>query len=206
MKKSLLIITKVICCILNIFKCRLSKVYFKYMLWIHDAQIGKGLIIINNPPVFWKQFGGCGHVVIGDNVKFISYGDQSFNSRCKIMVEKNGKLSIGNNSGFNGVLIYCQSSISIGNNVKIGGGSRIFDTDHHPLDWKVRRLGNKGTKSRPIIIGDDVFVGAGCFILKGVTIGERSIIAAGSVVTKNIPCGEIWGGNPAIFIKKIQNE
>jgi acetyltransferase-like isoleucine patch superfamily enzyme len=49
-----------------------------------------------------------------------------------------------------------------------------------------------------------VFIGARCIILKGVTIGEKSIVAAGSVVTKNIPEGEVWGGNPAKFIKKIE--
>ena len=60
-------------------------------------------------------------------------------------------------------------------------------------------------KSAPIIIGDYVFIGARCVICKGIEIGERSIIAAGSIVTKNIPAGEIWGGSPAKFIKKIIN-
>lgn len=53
-----------------------------------------------------------------------------------------------------------------------------------------------------MVINDNVFIGARCIILKGVTIGSKSIIGAGSVVTKNIPEGEIWAGNPAKFIKK----
>ena len=55
----------------------------------------------------------------------------------------------------------------------------------------------------PIIVGDDVFVGANSIILKGVIIGARVIIGAGSVVTKNIPSDEIWAGNPAKFIRKV---
>lgn len=60
-----------------------------------------------------------------------------------------------------------------------------------------------GTVSKPITVEDDVFVGANCIIGKGVTIGARSIIAAGSVVVKSIPKDEIWGGNPTRFIRKI---
>ncbi|KAB6168334.1 acyltransferase, partial [Bacteroides xylanisolvens] len=57
----------------------------------------------------------------------------------------------------------------------------------------------------PIVIEDDVFIGAHCIISKGVTIGARSIVAAGSVVVKSIPPDEVWGGNPARFIKKLSN-
>lgn len=95
--------------------------------------------------------------------------------------------------------------IWIGKNVKVGGGTRIFDTDFHPLDYMDRRNTVHGTKTAPVIIEDDVFIGTNCIIGKGVTIGARSIIAAGSVVVKSIPSDEIWGGNPAKFIRKIGN-
>ena len=55
-----------------------------------------------------------------------------------------------------------------------------------------------------MIIKDNVFIGARCLILKGVVVGENSIIGAGSVVTKNIPDNEIWAGNPAKFIKALK--
>ena len=58
-------------------------------------------------------------------------------------------------------------------------------------------------KTAEVKIGNNVFIGANTIVLKGVTIGDRSIIGAGSVVTKNIPEDEIWGGNPAKFIRKI---
>ena len=55
----------------------------------------------------------------------------------------------------------------------------------------------------PVRIENDAFIGTRCIICKGVTIGEKSIIAAGSVVVKDVPAGEMWGGNPAKYIKKI---
>jgi len=60
-------------------------------------------------------------------------------------------------------------------------------------------------KSAPIVIEDGAFVGGSSLIMKGVTIGRHSIVAAGSVVTKDIPPNEIWGGNPAKFIRKLEN-
>lgn len=58
--------------------------------------------------------------------------------------------------------------------------------------------------SKPIVIEDDVFIGANCLILKGVTIGARSIVAAGSVVTRSVPADCIVGGNPARIIKRLR--
>lgn len=80
----------------------------------------------------------------------------------------------------------------------------ITDSNHHSLDWRVRNLeGDTDRKSAPVVIEDYVFIGARSIVLKGVRIGARSVIAAGSVVVKDIPAGELWGGNPAKFIKKI---
>ena len=123
---------------------------------------------------------------------------------CTIAVLKGAELSIGDNSGFSGVSIYCTNKIVIGNNCNIGGNTSIWDTDFHPLNYLERRVTIKGAKTLPIKISDDVFIGANCIILKGVTIGGRVIIGAGSVVTKNIPADEIWAGNPAKFIRKVK--
>lgn len=54
-----------------------------------------------------------------------------------------------------------------------------------------------------VTIEHDAFIGAGCIILKGITIGACSVVGAGSVVTKNIPTGQVWAGNPAKFIRNI---
>lgn len=193
---------------MDAFVNKKSTVLFHYILYVYGVDIKRNLTVRNATPVFWKQHGGKGKVSIGENVTFISYGDQSYNCKCKIMVEKNASLNIGNNTGFNGVLIYCQDCITIGNHVNVGGGSRIFDTDHHPVDWQKRRKNGNGmlAKHAPVLIEDDVFIGTGCYIMKGVTIGARSIIGAGSVVTKSIPSDCIAAGNPCKVIKNINNK
>lgn len=99
--------------------------------------------------------------------------------------------------------MWIHDSITIGNHVKIGACVLLTDTDAHPIDYVSRRFSNEGTKSAPIVIEDDVWIGAHCVVLKGVTIGARSIIGAGSVVTKNIPADCIAAGNPCKIIKKL---
>jgi acetyltransferase-like isoleucine patch superfamily enzyme len=122
---------------------------------------------------------------------------------CTVVISKEGSLEIEDYTGFSGVSIYCTNNIKIGKYCKFGGNVSIWDTDFHPLNFEDRRWSFVGTKTRPIVIGDDVFVGANSIILKGVSIGDRVIIGAGSVITKNIPSDEIWAGNPAKFIRKL---
>ena len=124
----------------------------------------------------------------------------------RLIVAENAFLEIGENTGCSSTTICCFQHIKIGSNVKIGAGTLIMDTNFHSIDWQEGRRESEmvtNKKTSPVIIGDDVFIGARTIINKGVTIGERSIVAAGSVVVKDIPADEIWGGNPAKFIKKL---
>jgi acetyltransferase-like isoleucine patch superfamily enzyme len=150
---------------------------------------------------------GNGKVILGKNVSFNS--GKSFNpiggdKKMVLKTVRNSVIEIGANSGISNSSIICYSSIKIGNHVKIGGSVKIYDTDFHNLDYIKR---SKKESDIPInnrvIIKDYAFVGAHSIILKGAVIGEKSIVGAGSVVTKSIPDGEIWGGNPAKFIRKI---
>lgn len=95
--------------------------------------------------------------------------------------------------------------IQIGDDTLIGGGVKIYDTDFHSTDWRVRNTpeDKQNTSSAPVVIGKHCFIGAGSIILKGVYIGDNSIVAAGSVCTKSIPANEVWGGNPARKIKNV---
>lgn len=112
-----------------------------------------------------------------------------------------GKIVIGDNSGMSSVIISSRTQIEIGKNVKIGGNSRIFDHDFHSLNYLDRREGGDdfvNVKSLPVCIEDDVFIGTNVLILKGVHIGARTVIAAGSIVAiKKIPPDSFVAGNPA---------
>ena len=181
---------------------------FRFKLFLNSVEYGKGIKCFNAIPSLLINR-NSGKVSFGNNVIFNAYTGHSWYCKCKILVEENACLSIGNNSGMNGAMIYASEKIIIGCNVKIGGGSRIFDTNFHSIDYLERRKVETDkfmTKHKPVIIGDDVFIGANCIICKGVTIGDRSIIAAGSVVVKSVPSDEMWGGNPAKFLKKNERK
>lgn len=125
--------------------------------------------------------------------------------KCTFFVDKECEIIIGDNVGISQTALISHCSIKIGDNVKIGGGSCIYTTDFHSQD-PIIRAGNedkRNRKSSPVVINDNVFIGAKCIILKGVTIGENSIVGAGSVVTKSIPANQIWGGNPAKYIREV---
>lgn len=122
-----------------------------------------------------------------------------------ISVSEGARLIVGDYSGMSNTSIHCQQEITIGDHVNIGGGCMIFDTNFHSADWhdrEDRRRDIANRKTAPVHIGDYVFIGARSIICKGVTIGDHAMIAAGSVVVKDVPADEVWGGNPARFIKK----
>lgn len=114
----------------------------------------------------------------------------------------NGKILIGNSVGISHANIVSFSQIEIEDNVLIGSGAKIWDTDFHPLDYN-DRMEDMESQSLPVHIKEGAFIGACSIILKGVTIGKHSVVGAGSVVTKSVPDNEVWGGNPARFIKKL---
>lgn len=148
-----------------------------------------------------------GRMSIGDD--FVcqsgSYACIDCQNESKLQVEEKGFLQIGNNVGMSSVIIHCWNHIMIEDYVKIGAGCLIFDTNFHNTDAMIRcTTDNKSTiATAQIVIKDHAFIGSRCIICKGVIIGRNSIVAAGSVVVKSIPDNEVWGGNPAQFIKKI---
>lgn len=125
--------------------------------------------------------------------------------RCTFFVDKGCKLDIKENVGISQTAIIAHDNIVIQKNVKIGGGTCIYTSDFHSLNPSIRASKNDTRHKicKPVVIEENVFIGAHSIILKGCTIGKNAIIGAGSVVTKSIPENEIWGGNPAKFIKKV---
>lgn len=117
-------------------------------------------------------------------------------NRCKLVVYDNASLNLGQKVAMSNTTIISTKSIKIGNNVMIGGGCTIVDSDFHSLSpnhwWTNNDV--KNMLSKPVVIGDNVFIGMDSLVIKGVTIGNNSIIAARSVVTTQIPENEVWGG------------
>ncbi len=157
------------------------------------------------------------YVVIGNDC--IVRGDFVFSS-------KGGHVQIANKVFIGKVIAICNNHISIGSNVFISWNVYLFDNDSHSIDYRERRKDMQrhledwrsgrdnlnyskdwtNVKSAPIVIEDDVWIGMEVTILKGVRIGEGSIIASGSVVTTDVPAWSIYGGNPARLVKEIPLE
>lgn len=173
--------------------------------WSKGINLGKNFTAYGIPIIHLSR---GSNVTIGNNCTIRSWAknsDTGENRPTIIRTRKSGIIFIGNNTGITSTLLFSESKIIIGNNVKIGGGTRIFDTNFHSTDPIIRASKEdiKNVKTSPITINDNVFIGTGCIIAKGVTIGHNSIIAAGSVVVKSVPDNQIWGGNPAKFIKYL---
>lgn len=163
-----------------------------------------------------KRKGGCvqkkgliidlrGEFVFGKSLIINTRGIDVF-SISRIAVCKNAILSFGDYSGMSSTSIFCAEKIEIGNYVNIGAGCLIMDSNFHSTKWSDRadrELDTLNAKTSPVKIDNYVFIGARCIICKGVHIGECSMVAAGSVVVKDIPPHEMWGGNPAKFIRKV---
>ena len=157
------------------------------------------------------------------NKRFLDIGKECFLQANFIFEKDSGHIKIGDNVhiGYGSKLISIDE-IEIGNDVIIAWDCTIYDHNSHSIFWEKRKndvrqeysdlkkSGNpiagknwKDVKSAPIKICDKVWIGFGTVILKGVTIGEGAVVAAGSVVTKNVSPYTVVGGNPAMEIKKI---
>lgn len=127
---------------------------------------------------------GTGMTNIGNNVTI--YSKYSVNpigrNRTILQVMNNAQLLIGNHVGISHANICCHKKIEIDDDVLIGGGAKIYDTDFHSLEYKKRMESpDLNVKILSIHINKGAFIGAHSIILKGVTIGEKSIVGAGSV-------------------------
>lgn len=167
-----------------------------------NVKLGRGSLFMGIP-YFRKH--PTAKISIGNQCIFRSAewsNSVGLNHRCFIDAARGAEIRIGARCGFSATIISAATTIHIGNDVLCGGNCTICDSDRHPTDMIGRRV-NLAGKSKPVIIGDDVFLGMNTVVLKGVTIGNGTIVAANSVVVNSLPSHVIAAGCPARVIKDV---
>jgi galactoside O-acetyltransferase len=156
---------------------------------------------------------------------YLKTGKQCFLSGNYIFEAQTGQITIGDRVHIGNSTFISINEIRIGNDVTIAWDCLFYDHNSHSTNWSERQydtmqeyddiqkehdpIKNKNwkvVKSSPIKVCDKAWIGVGCIVLKGVTIGEGSIVAAGSVVTKDVLPWTVVGGNPAKFLKSVNND
>jgi acetyltransferase-like isoleucine patch superfamily enzyme len=136
---------------------------------------------------------------------------------CSFSIGEAGQCTIGDFTLLNGALIMAEEKIEIGSHCLISWNVGIADSDFHPLDPAQRLVDAQALapyfkdrprrpklRTAPVKIADNVWIGMNAVILKGVTIGENCVVAAGSVVTKSVEPNTVVAGNPAVVVKQFQ--
>ena len=176
---------------------KIFSVFVMFDCFLKGVSLGKNVSFYGRTYFYRRRFST---IKIGDKCGFRSLFHSNLigiNRPCSVSTLKAGaKIIIGYKCGFSGTVIGAAKSIIIGNNVRCGANTLITDNDWHLDD-------PRSSKPEPVIIHDNVWLGEGVKILKGVGIGKNSVIGAGSVVTKSIPSNSIAAGNPCKVIKKI---
>ena len=145
-----------------------------------------------------------GRIELGDDVELLSYPDGEGYKTCLLTWDPSSLIKIGNKCVLNGTVIHSRNKVIIGDNCLFGAGVVIMDSDFHTLTVNSKNYrGWNEAISEPVVLGNNVWVCRNSIVLKGVRIGDNSVIAASSVVTKSVPSNQLFGGNPARFIKVI---
>jgi galactoside O-acetyltransferase len=162
------------------------------------------------------QFGKSKRVTIGNDCMI----------GCSIVFESTeGMVTVGDRVYIGNSTIICRNKVTFENDIFVAWGAYFYDHDSHSQDYRERRkdlarqltdyranrnfITNKDwsvVNSKPIKICSNAWIGMNCIVLKGVTIGEGSIVAAGSVVARDVPAWTVVAGNPAVTVKEIPPE
>lgn len=173
------------------FNLRLRYLFWKTILEIYGGSVGKNVKIFEGVKMALRK--GC-PITIGDNV--------SIEKGVVMSTSEKGRISIGNNVYVGEYSVLSSNiEIEIGDNVLISPHNDIVDFNHIYQDRSVP-IPQQGITAKKITIQEDVWIGSGCKILRGVTLGKGAVIGAGSVVTKDVPPYQVSVGNPAKAIKE----
>ncbi|MDD4205659.1 MAG: acyltransferase [Candidatus Delongbacteria bacterium] len=183
-----------------------KKIFLNTELKRSNIQFGGGLIL-NGLPLFEIDDGAS--LEIGNNVTLTSWNKEyhiNLHSPVKLYADRKGaSIIIGDNSRIHGSCLHAYKKIRIGKNCLIAANCNIIDSNGHELSFNnpQNRINSKD-EPKEVEICDNVWIGAGCIILPGVTVGEGSVISANSVVSKDIPPNVLAGGNPAVIIREYK--
>ena len=144
-----------------------------------------------------------GFIEAGNNLHVITARDRRVILSTWQFEDYQGHITLGDNCLIcPGVRFNSGSSINVGNNCMFAAGSYITDADWHDIYDRTKTIGT----TAPITLADNVWIGDGAIVCKGVSIGENSVIGAGAVVASDIPANCIAAGNPARVIKQLDPE
>ena len=181
------------------YTTKLNNLYVYHFLKPQFKYLGKGGAYFK--PRYIKVFGYG--VSIGDYPTIIGASDANVQLTAWSIGKHKGKIDIGKYVLITpGVRIMAAENIKIGDACMIAHGAYISDADWHGIYDRAEPVG----KTKPVIFKDNVWIGDSAIICKGVTIGNNSIIGAGSVVTKDVPDNVIYAGNPAKLVKKLDKD
>jgi len=188
--------------ILNLIMGKLYTFRNIVLLKYWGVELGKDVSFFGNVKVL-----NMNRISIGNRVRIISGYSNMVGGECKtaFYTGQQGAIRIGNDVGISNATLISQSEIWIEDKVFIGGGCKIYDNDFHALQADARLNRPLEIPTKPVKICKGAFVGGHSIILKGVIIGEYAVVGAGSLVVKDIPAGEVWGGSPAKKLKNVGN-
>jgi len=192
--------------VLNAVQTRYWQARGRFDFWLIGVHAGPGLKMYGLPTV--SMVPGS-MIELGANVVLCSHSKYTALGVARPVVLRTLRpgayIKIGADVGISGGVICAASSVEIGNSCLFGADVQIVDTDFHPIAAANRRRENRPEyiATAPVVIGENVFLGAGVRVLKGVRIGANSVIGAGSLVVHDIPENVVAAGIPARVISGL---
>ncbi|UTA48445.1 acyltransferase [Simiduia sp. 21SJ11W-1] len=175
---------------------RINRTYTRHFLKPQFDACGRGLQVVS--PWSVSVFGS--HIRLGRCVHIISARANPVQFTCWSGKQSQGSIQVGDNVLISpGVRLASNIGIRIGDNTMLAANVYISDSDWHGLYNRTRPF----RCSKPITLGNNVWIGDSAIVGKGVTIGDNSVVGAGSLVTKDVPANVVVAGNPAKVVKTL---
>ncbi len=174
----------------------LKIVYREPLMRYRCESVGRRLALEGEIP----EIAGSGTIILGDDLVIGRRNSWVVGFPCST----NAEIVIGSNCriGYQNIIASAMS-IRIGDNVRLASNVNIFDNPSHPIEPSRRNQAFRLDEAAPVTIGNNVWIGMNCFVMRGVTIGDNSVIAAGSIVTRSIPANCLAAGAPAKVVRSI---